>query len=65
MTAWQPAIYGDDDQPTGDLAGGAYISMTRIILLAIADHTGFTGYTGPGSSTTITPEMKPTRFGTH
>lgn len=38
MTAGQPAAHSDDDQPAGDLAGGAYISITRVILLTIASY---------------------------
>lgn len=35
MTTWQTDIYGNDDVLTGDLAGGAYISVTRIIALTV------------------------------
>ena len=35
MTTWQPDIYGIDQPLAGDLAGGAYISTTRIILLSV------------------------------
>ena len=35
MTTWQPDIYGIDEPLAGDLAGGAYISTTRIILLSV------------------------------
>ena len=35
MTTWQPDVYGYDEPLAGDLAGGAYISTTRIILLSV------------------------------
>ncbi len=35
MTTWQPDIYVIDEPLAGDLAGGAYISTTRIILLSV------------------------------
>ncbi len=35
MATWQPDRYGEENPHTGDLAGGAYISTTRIILLSI------------------------------
>lgn len=34
MTTWQSDIYGDDAL-TGDLSGGAYISVTRIIWMTV------------------------------
>ena len=38
MATWQPDVYGAENPHTGDLAGGAYISITRIILLTIASY---------------------------
>lgn len=35
MTTWQTDIYGDDDALTGDLSRGAYVSVTRIILMTV------------------------------
>lgn len=35
MTIWQPDIYGDGELLPGDLAGGAYISTARIILMSV------------------------------
>lgn len=35
MATWQTDNYGAENPHTGDLAGGAYISPTRIILLSI------------------------------
>ena len=35
MTTWQPEIYEEHGLPPGDLADGAYISPTRIIVLYI------------------------------
>ncbi len=35
METWQPDIHSDDNSLPGDLAGGAYISLRRIILMSI------------------------------
>lgn len=35
MTTWQPDIYAESEPLPGDLAGGAYISTTRVILMSI------------------------------
>ena len=35
MTTWQPDIYGEGEPLAGDLAGGAYISIGRVILVSV------------------------------
>ena len=35
MTTWQPDIYGEGEPLPGELAGGAYISTTRVILMSV------------------------------